>query len=485
LTARVGPDVRQLNPGLASRRQRAALVTLFRSGSFWRIAWGVADQGASSITNFAVVFLMAHSVSASQFGAFSLAYVAYGFALNAERSLAAYPLQVKFSGSDISTWRRAVASSTATATMVGVVAGACSLVAAAFMSGASRAAFVALGLSLPGLMLQDSWRYAFFVLGRGSQAFLNDTTWALALLPALILLHATGNQDVFWYVLAWGVTASIGAAVGPLQSRVIPKLASAKDWLLQTRELGPRYVLADLIGSASSQVRADFIGSMLGLAAVGYVQASSTVMGPFTIVFYGVGLVTVPEAARLIRRSPRRLPVYCFMVSVCLAAAAFAWGLVLLVSMPRGLGNLMLGHIWRSTYPLVFAQTFVIVAQGFGTGATTGIAALGAAKRNLRTMIITSVVLVACSVSGVLAAGTIGAVVGSAVSAWIGVPIVWWQLRVAIRESAPVAADSPFWPSRPTGRHRQQLTLSDRSEHRARGELRGQEPPGTEATAGR
>jgi O-antigen/teichoic acid export membrane protein len=466
--------VTRLSLGLASRRQRASLLAVLRNGRFWRIAWGVADQGASSVTNFAVVFLIAHSVSASQFGAFSLAYVTYGFVLNAERSLAAYPLQVKFSASDVSTWRRAVAKSTATATIVGVVGGAGVVVAAAFMSGASRAAFLALGLCLPGLMLQDSWRYAFFVAGRGSQAFLNDSIWALALLPGLFFLHATGHEDVFWFVLVWGGSASVGAAVGPLQARVVPKLSSAKAWLLQTRELGTRYVLADLIGSASSQIRADLISSVLGLAALGYVQASSTVMGPFTIVLVGVGLVTVPEAARLIKRSPRRLPIYCIMVSVCVAGAAFAWGVVLLISMPRGLGSLMLGHIWRPTYPLVFAQTFVVVAQGLGIGATTGIAALGAAKRNLKIMIITSVVLVACSVSGVLLAGAVGAVIGTAVSAWIGVPIVWWQLRVAIRESAPAAADSPSWPTHPTGRHRQRLkpvdALSEQNTHRSPGQ---------------
>ena len=47
--------------------------------------------------------------------------------------------------------------------------GACVLGAAAVMSGAARMAFLALGLTLPGLMVQDSWRFAFFALGRGSQ----------------------------------------------------------------------------------------------------------------------------------------------------------------------------------------------------------------------------------------------------------------------------------------------------------------------------
>ena len=164
-------------------------------------------------------------------------------------------------------------------------------------------------------------------------------------------------------------------------------------------------------------------------------------------------------------------------MSVCLAAAALGWGLVLLVTMPRGLGDLLLGHIWRSAYPLVFAQTLVVVAQGFGTGATTGIAAMGAAKRNLRLMIITSVVLVACSASGILLAGTDGAVIGTAVAAWIGVPIVWWQLRKAIRESAPVAANRSFLATRPTGRHRQPLTLSVGSARRSSSRLPDRQHP--------
>lgn len=44
--------------------------------------------------------------------AFALAYVTYGFALNAPRGLATDPLLVRFSGTDIPTWRRAVTKCT-------------------------------------------------------------------------------------------------------------------------------------------------------------------------------------------------------------------------------------------------------------------------------------------------------------------------------------------------------------------------------------
>ena len=101
------------------------------------------------------------------------------------------------------------------------------LTAAALLDGTVRGAFLALGLTLPGLLLQDSWRYSFFALGRGSQAFLNDTIWAVALLPALVFLRVTGHADVFWFVFAWGAAAAVGAAAGPLQARVVPRLSAA------------------------------------------------------------------------------------------------------------------------------------------------------------------------------------------------------------------------------------------------------------------
>ena len=62
----------------------------------------------SSISNFAVNIYIARTLGSVQYGAFSLAYVTYGFALNASRGLATDPLLVRFSGTDLPTWRRAV-----------------------------------------------------------------------------------------------------------------------------------------------------------------------------------------------------------------------------------------------------------------------------------------------------------------------------------------------------------------------------------------
>ena len=388
----------------------------------------------SSISNFAVNVYIARTLGAVEYGAFGLAYVTYGFVLNASRGLATDPLMVRFSGTEVSAWRRAVARCSGTAAIVGLAAGAFVLAAATLLGGTARLAFLALGLTLPGLLLQDSWRFSFFALGRGSQAFLNDLVWTVMLLPALVVLRMTGHANVFWFVFAWGAAATVAAAIGPLQARVTPRLPSAWGWVAQNSDLGPRYLAEGTANSASAQLRNYGIGFILGLAAVGYVQAASTLMGPFMVIFFGMGLVTLPEAARILRRSPRHLPLFCMLVSGGLTLLGLAWGIVLLVALPKGLGQLMLGSLWRPTYPLVLPSTIGIMGGCVGVGATTGLHALGAARRSLRAMLIWSALFVVCGLAGALTGGLIGTIEGTAVGSWIGAVWFWWELRAALRE---------------------------------------------------
>ena len=251
-----------------------------------------------------------------QFGAFSLAYVTYGFAINASRGVAIDPILIRFSGTDLPTWRRAAASCTGTAgPFMGLITGACALVVGQLLGGTTGLAFLALGLTLPGLLLQDRWRYAFFALGRGHHAFINDAIWALILFPALTLLHLSGRGNVFWFVLAWGAAATVGAAIFSLQARLVPSLEGVWEWLWRHRDIGPRYLAVNTGGNAAEQLRTYTVSAILGVAAVGYLQAARTLMGPFMVVFFGMSLMAIPEAAQILRRSPRHLPLFCAAVS--------------------------------------------------------------------------------------------------------------------------------------------------------------------------
>jgi len=436
------------------KRPRPSLLSRLPLQASRRLGWGLVDQAVSSLTNFAISLYVARSLGAAAFGAFSLAYVTYTFALSASRGLATDPLMVRFSAAELPAWRRAVASCTGTATAVGLVTGACAVGAAALLSGTPRGAFLALGLTLPGLMLQDSWRYAFFAIGRGGQAFINDLIWASALVPALLFLHMTGRENVFWFVLVWGAAAAVAAAAGPLQARVMPRIARTRGWVWQHRDLGLRYLAENTASSGTSQLRIYGVGLIVGLAAVGYVQAASTLMGPFLVVFMGISLVAVPEAARVLRRSPRHLRLFCLLVGGGLALAALAWGAALLVMLPIGVGNWLLGPIWRPAYGLVPPLTIALMGACLSAGATAGLHALGAARRSLRAMVVASAAYLVGGLVGAYYWGAFGTVCGVAVATCLGTLLWWWQLRAALRESAAAPVLYGRGSPRPGPRHR-------------------------------
>src|SRR5260370_37522307 len=105
------------------------------------------------------------------------------------------------------------------------------------------------------------------------------------------------------------------------------------------------------------------MGLILGLAAVGYLGAATTLMGPITILFLGMALVTIPEAARIVRLSPQHLTPFCLLVSAGLGVAGLAWGIMLVVALPRGLRGSLLGPILRPSYPLVLPHALCRVGQ--------------------------------------------------------------------------------------------------------------------------
>lgn len=424
-----------------------------------RFGWGLADQMMSSLSNAALSFYVARELGPVKFGAFSVAYVTYSFALNASRGVATDPLLVRYSNTRPSRWRRGTANASGMAAVVGLLTGVITLVAAIPMGADLRLAFVALGLSLPGLMLQDSWRYAFIAQGRGSQAFLNDTVWTLAMLPAMLILRITGHTSVFWFVLLWGGTAYVAAAVGLLQARLLPNVTNAWLWIRQHRDLAPRYLLENTTNSGAAQLRLYCVGALAGLAAVGYVQAAALLMGPFLVIFMGISLVTVPEAARILRRSPRRFLPYCVVVGFGLAVCGLLWGLALIIALPHGLGALLLGqNLWRPAAALVLPYTAWVIAGCFIGGATAGLRALGASRRSLRAMIISSVFFLGFGVGGAYLGGASGTVQGAAIATTAGALVWWWQLWRAMAESPELR--------RADGRHRR--PAGSRPRHRPR-----------------
>lgn len=396
-----------------------------------RLSWGLADQAASSISNFAVGIYVARSLGVTAFGVFSLAWVTYGVVLNVSRGLATDPLVVRFSGVPDTAWRGAVARSSGTALGVGAAIGAVCVVVGLALGGQVGPAFACLGVMLPGLLLQDAWRYAFFAAGTGRKAFVNDVVWGVALVPAMVLAARAGSVAAF--VLAWGASATVAAGYGYVQSGILPRTAQARAWLREQRDLGYRYLVENVSLSGASQLRAYGLGAIVGVGAVGAVRGAELLLGPFLAVLMGLSLVTVAEAARVLRRAPDRLGRFCLLLGGGQAVAALCWGGALLL-MPDRLGEFVLGDVWHSAAQLIVPVTLGVAGAGLGTGAAAGLRALAAARRSLRCQLFASACYVAGGLGGAALAGTVGSAWGVA-TATLAASAVWWlQLRSALRE---------------------------------------------------
>jgi hypothetical protein len=434
-----------------------------------RLGWGIADQGMCSLTNFLLSAYIARNLGATQFGAFSLAYVTYGFAVNASRGLSIEPLLVRFSGAERKRWQRATGGCTGTALLVGLVTGSLAMATGVLMGGTTGLAFLALGLMLPGLLLQDSWRYAFFAVQLGRHAFINDTLWALVQIPLLVFVKVTGYGNVFWFIVAWGAGAYGGAILGMFQARVVPRLVGATFWLIVHRDLGPRYLVENAGSNAATTVQTYSISSILGLATIGDMNAANVLMGPFKIILFGLGMITIPEASRILRTAPRRLPLFALGLSAALSIAAMAWGVILLVTMPLGVGHLMLGALWRPAYPLVLPTVLLIAGNCASTGASVGMHALGAARRSLRAALLNAIIVVPAAIAGALVAGVYGTLYFAAIASWVTTGLSWWYFRVALRESSPAPLPAWLWP-RFAGKHRSSATTVGHYREEARAE---------------
>jgi O-antigen/teichoic acid export membrane protein len=401
-----------------------------------RLSWGLADQAVSSMTNFVVGVFVARELGVAAFGIFSLAWVTYGVVLNVSRGLATDPLVVRFSGAPIEEWRAATARASGTAVAVGLGFGVVSALAGLAMGGTLGAAFVALAVVAPAMLLQDSWRFAFFAMGQGHKALVNDVVWAAVMIPLLVFAGTYGS--VWAFVLAWGGSSLVAAACGWLQSGIVPHFAGVREWLRQHRELGSRYLVENVSNSGASQLRMYGLGAIAGLADVGAIRGAELLLGPFLALLMGLSLVSVPEAARVLRTAPERLGRFCLALGGVQAVAAATWGAILLFLVPEAVGRLVLDDVWEPASHLILPVSLSVTGAGVVAGAAAGLRALGAARRSLRVQLIASAGYLGFGLAGAALGGAVGMSWGSTTAMWLGAVIWWVQLRAALRELAPL-----------------------------------------------
>jgi O-antigen/teichoic acid export membrane protein len=401
-----------------------------------RAIWGVADQAFSSLTNFALSAIVARNTSPDGFGAFALIFSTYVLVVGIARTMTTLPIIVRFSAVTDDAWRGAAAATTGSAFVLGILGGLASA-AAALAFPAGRAPLLVLAVCLPGLLVQEAWRHAFIAKGKPSAAFLNDVVWAIALVPGM-LLAVTRSSGPAPFVLAWGVSGSLGALVGIAQARVLPRPRSAFTWVRDHRDLSFRAVGEFAANTGSTQLVIYAAGAFGGLSAAGALRGGQILLGPLNTAFQGIWIVSLAEFVRVLRWRPQLFTRVAIGLSLVLAIAAVAYAAIFL-AFGATLGPIVLGQTWKDARSVLLPLSVAAVAWGAWMGSTVGLRALQEFGRSLRVRSIVSAMNVIGGLIGVVLDGARGAAWGLGITYALGVGLWWREFAMARRQPSEAA----------------------------------------------
>jgi hypothetical protein len=409
------------------------------------------DQAVSSLSNVVVAVIVARVVAPEQFGAFSVAVIAYAIALGAVRALVGEPWLSTHSSTDPSepadpadstnptdpagaadpsgpgAPAAAPGPATGTADLVhaavaaSLAAGVVVMVFALTTGGALWRPLVALTLFFPALAVQDSLRHVA-VVDRPEVALASDVAWLAAVIPLLVAVP--GDAEPAWFIAAWGAGGLAGLVVAVHGLRVRVSGGSAGRWFSSHREMAGAFFGEFVTARAVGQAVLLALGGIAGLGALGAIRAAQVFYGPLNMLFAGAYLALVPDGARR-RHEPQQLVRLMATATGLLAGAALVWTVVGL-ALPDAWGVELFGDTWHEADDVMVPMGLAVTAGTLSTGAFAGIRSLGAARVSLRVRLWSMPPQAGLALAGAAAGAALGYALGLT-AGYLVVAVLWWS----------------------------------------------------------
>jgi hypothetical protein len=151
------------------------------------------------------------------------------------------------------------------------------------------------------------------------------------------------------------------------------------------------------------------------------------------VVTTGFKLVLLPSAVTTLRRSVASAKRLCAAQAVSMSGFMLAWGLALLLVPPHW-GAWLLGRTWEPVHEVLIPVTLAYAESAAIMGASTGLRALAAAGRSLRSRLVASILQVSAGLAGAALAGGPGAAWGLAAAGGVSVAVFWRSLLRGLAE---------------------------------------------------
>ncbi|MFD6972953.1 hypothetical protein [Streptomyces sp. NPDC059949] len=399
----------------------------------------VLDQAASSATNILVLVLAARLSSASGFADFSMVYVAFSVLLGLNMAYVGQSLVLEKGERLGAVCRSSVGFTGAASAAVGALLALVGLA----LPGATGRAFLALGLVLPLVLLQDGLRYCFSALRAPERALAADALRLVCVVAALAVQPEGASAGRL--VLVWGLSAlpALAAGLWLLRPYVRGSRADLRPYL-RRGHLGQRFVVEFAVGNGSSQLAVLGLGVFATPLAVGALRGATTLFGPLNVLFNSANAFGPPVLGRL---GGKRATVRATAaLGLVLAAVGAGWATALYL-LPDRLGRELLGDTWAAASALLPATGAQYAVMGLGTCALLTLRVL-APKATLSLQVVFSLLSVGLLLGGYAVAGVAGAAWGLAAGSALKALAAW--LRVArLRAPAP-QAEEPQRAAAPT-----------------------------------
>jgi len=407
-----------------------------------RVSWTVGDQILSALSNVLLAVLVARTADAAGFGAFSMAFLVFSIMIGLTRAAVGQPLQISFAAAATRQFRSAVRSALGGATLIGVFTGA---VVGAFglaLGGETGSALIAVAVCLPGLLVQDTCRMAFFAAGLPKRAAAIDALWSGLLFALLAVVIALAMDQIWIPIAIWGATAAAAALYGMHLLEAIPRIRGAVSWLLAQRKLTGYLIAEYFLGQGIAQIGILAVAIVGTEEGVGALRAAQVLIGPLNILGAAAFMFAIPEIARRPQMSQRSRGVFCAGVSSAMGVATAIYCIVLL-AMPDSIGESLLGDTWTGAASVLLPTCLLSFFAALSTGPATTLYGLGMARATFMINIIHAPMLVIFLSIGISSWGAVGAAWALAATEIAILPFWVGRVVIALRKpQAPITSGS-------------------------------------------
>lgn len=403
-----------------------------------RPALGLADQGFSSLTNFATTAIGARYASPSRFGDLALA-LSVGYMITIlTRGLTAEPVIAKcprLAGEDL---RRAERDAVSTALVVGLAAG---LAMGALVTLPLRATqdFSWVAVCIPAVLVQDALRYVGFARGRPGAALIADLAWTVVQFSLVAVLISQRSVTLHWIVISWGLGALAGALAGAVALSIFGR-GSPRRWISLTSSYS-FWILPQLaVSQGTDQGTTLVVITVFGASALGGIRAVQLFVRPVFVFMLALQALLVPALTRrLMSKGRSGLMAHARRLAVGTTVMAMAGG-ALAVANGRVLSRLVFGpeYVGYAKYMLPFAVGACLHASAALPSA--GLRALQCGRRILFVQAVASVATIMATVTTALVATVYATAWATTVQGAVASILGWIALSTVPEAPSPAQA---------------------------------------------